>query len=47
MAIPSVDQRIKIPDITIAKEKLGFNPFIAIKDGMKKTSGYFVEIQKQ
>ncbi|MDD1749530.1 MAG: SDR family oxidoreductase [Methanothrix sp.] len=39
--LPSDDPRQRQPDITLAKEKLGWNPDIKLEEGMKKTIEYF------
>ena len=36
------------PDISLAKEKLGWEPKVDVKDGLRKTIAYFVqELKKQ
>lgn len=43
--LPSDDPVKRKPDITIAKEILGWEPKVDIKDGLKKTIEYFKSIQ--
>jgi UDP-glucuronate decarboxylase len=38
------DPRRRRPDITLARERLGWEPRVAIEDGLKKTIQYFREI---
>jgi UDP-glucuronate decarboxylase len=40
-ALPSDDPRQRMPDITLAKEKLGWKPAISVDEGLKKTIEYF------
>jgi UDP-glucuronate decarboxylase len=39
--LPSDDPKQRKPDITLAKEKLGWGPTIALDDGLDKTIAYF------
>ncbi len=39
--LPSDDPRQRQPDITLAKEKLGWEPKIELEEGLKKTIEYF------
>jgi UDP-glucuronate decarboxylase len=39
--LPSDDPKQRRPDITLAKEKLGWEPKVPLKDGLVKTIGYF------
>jgi len=39
--LPSDDPKQRRPDITLAKEKLGWEPTIALEEGLKKTIAYF------
>jgi UDP-glucuronate decarboxylase len=39
--LPCDDPRQRCPDITLAKEKLGWQPVVLLKDGLKKTIEYF------
>jgi UDP-glucuronate decarboxylase len=39
--LPSDDPTQRCPDITIAREELGWEPKIGLEDGLKKTIGYF------
>jgi len=39
--LPSDDPTQRCPDITIAREKLGWEPKIRLEEGLKKTIGYF------
>lgn len=40
-ALPSDDPRQRQPDISLAKQTLGWEPYIALEDGLKKTIDYF------
>jgi UDP-glucuronate decarboxylase len=42
--LPSDDPRQRQPDITLANEKLGWNPDIKLEEGLKKTIEYFQSI---
>ncbi len=42
--LPSDDPRQRQPDITLAKEKLGWNPDIKLEEGLIKTIEYFQSI---
>jgi UDP-glucuronate decarboxylase len=41
--LPSDDPRQRQPDITLARETLGWEPRTALKDGLLKTIAYFEE----
>ena len=40
-SLPTDDPQKRQPDITVARKKLGWEPGIALKDGLKKTIDYF------
>lgn len=40
-ALPTDDPRQRQPDITLAKEKLGWEPKVTLEDGLKETVAYF------
>ena len=42
-ALPADDPRQRQPDLTLAKQLLGWTPSIALKQGLEKTIGYFAE----
>jgi UDP-glucuronate decarboxylase len=44
--LPSDDPKQRQPDITLAKAKLGWEPKVPLKDGLKKTIAYFDELLK-
>ena len=39
--LPSDDPRQRQPDITVAKEKLGWEPQVPLRDGLERTIAYF------
>jgi UDP-glucuronate decarboxylase len=41
MPLPADDPRQRKPDITLAKERLGWEPKVALADGLKETIAYF------
>ncbi len=45
--LPQDDPTQRQPDITLAKEKLGWEPVIKLEDGLKKTIPYFDELLKK
>jgi UDP-glucuronate decarboxylase len=44
--LPSDDPKQRQPDITLAKERLGWEPKVGLKDGLVKTIEYFREEEK-
>jgi len=44
--LPSDDPRKRCPDISQAKEKLGWEPRVPLKEGLTKTIEYFEELMK-
>ena len=44
--LPSDDPKRRKPDITLAKELLGWEPKVALCDGLAKTIGYFCDAEK-
>ena len=45
--LPSDDPRQRQPDITLAKEKLGWEPTVPLQEGLAKTIEYFDTLLKQ
>ena len=45
--LPEDDPKQRQPDITLAKEKLNWEPKVNLEDGLKKTIEYFKKILKQ
>jgi len=45
--LPSDDPRKRCPDISQAKEKLGWEPTVPLKEGLTKTIEYFEELLKK
>jgi UDP-glucuronate decarboxylase len=41
LPLPTDDPRQRQPDITLAKELLGWQPRVSMEDGLKETIGYF------
>jgi len=39
--LPSDDPKQRRPDITLAKEKLGWSPEVSLEEGLQKTIAYF------
>jgi len=44
--LPFDDPKQRQPDITLAKEKLGWEPKITLEEGLKKTIAYFDDFLK-
>lgn len=44
--LPSDDPTQRQPDISLAKEKLGWEPNVQLEEGLKKTIGYFADLLK-
>jgi UDP-glucuronate decarboxylase len=42
--LPSDDPKQRQPDISLAKEKLGWEPKVSLEDGLKETIGYFRKV---
>lgn len=45
-ALPADDPRQRKPDITLAREKLGWEPDVALEAGLKKTIEYFRNLRR-
>lgn len=45
--LPSDDPTQRCPDITLAKEKLGWEPIIQLEEGLKKTIPHFEELLRE
>jgi UDP-glucuronate decarboxylase len=45
--LPSDDPRKRCPDISLAKEKLGWEPTVSLKEGLTKTIEYFEALLKK
>ena len=39
--LPTDDPKVRQPDITLAKKKLGWTPKVSLRDGLAKTIEYF------
>ena len=39
--LPADDPKQRKPDITLAKEKLGWSPEVSLEEGLRKTIAYF------
>jgi UDP-glucuronate decarboxylase len=46
MPLPGDDPKQRRPDISLAKEKLGWEPQVSLKEGLGKTLSYFNEIRE-
>ena len=44
--LPEDDPRQRQPDITLAREKLGWEPKVPLREGLEKTVGYFSDLLK-
>jgi UDP-glucuronate decarboxylase len=44
--LPEDDPRQRQPDITLAKEKLGWEPKVPLREGLQKTIAYFSDLLK-
>jgi UDP-glucuronate decarboxylase len=44
--LPEDDPKQRQPDITLAKEKLGWEPKVPLRQGLEKTIAYFSELLK-
>ena len=44
MPLPSDDPTQRKPDISLAKEKLDWQPLVALEDGLRETIAYFRRI---
>jgi len=44
--LPADDPKQRKPDITLAREKLGWEPTVPLREGLKKTIGYFSGLLK-
>jgi UDP-glucuronate decarboxylase len=42
--LPADDPRQRQPDISLARDKLGWQPKVALEDGLKETIGYFRQL---
>jgi UDP-glucuronate decarboxylase len=42
--LPSDDPKQRKPDITLAKDRLGWKPIVALRNGLAETIGYFEEL---
>jgi len=45
--LPADDPKQRKPDITLAKEKLGWEPTVPLREGLKKTIEYFAGLLKE
>ena len=45
--LPQDDPQQRRPDITLAKEQLGWEPKIALREGLTKTIAYFDQLLRE
>jgi len=45
--LPVDDPKVRRPDITLAKAKLGWKPMVGVEEGLPKTIAYFKSLQAQ
>jgi UDP-glucuronate decarboxylase len=45
--LPLDDPRQRKPDITLAREKLGWTPVVQLEEGLRKTISYFDNLLKK
>lgn len=45
--LPSDDPKVRCPDITLAKENIGWEPKVKLEDGLLKTIEYFIQVVNQ
>ena len=45
--LPEDDPKVRQPDISLARELLGWEPHVAVEDGLKKTLEYFIDLLKR
>jgi UDP-glucuronate decarboxylase len=46
LPLPQDDPIQRQPDITLAKQKLGWSPTVPLEEGLKKTIAYFEKVVK-
>ncbi|MGE0212691.1 MAG: UDP-glucuronic acid decarboxylase family protein [Parvibaculaceae bacterium] len=46
LPLPADDPRHRRPDITLARERLGWSPTVPLEDGLKATIGYFRHLMR-
>jgi len=46
-ALPVDDPKVRQPDITLAREKLGWEPKVGLREGLEKTLAYFAGVLEQ
>ena len=45
--LPADDPRRRQPDITLARERLGWQPSVPLGEGLKRTVGYFDAVRRE
>ncbi|MEO8857328.1 MAG: SDR family NAD-dependent epimerase/dehydratase, partial [Burkholderiaceae bacterium] len=45
--LPSDDPRQRQPDISLARDRLGWQPSVALEDGLKETIAYFRRLREE
>ena len=45
--LPVDDPTQRQPDITLARDRLGWEPTVALRDGLERTADYFRQVLEQ
>jgi UDP-glucuronate decarboxylase len=47
MPLPQDDPKQRRPDITLAREKLGWEPRVQLREGLQETIAYFDQLLRE